>query len=183
MPKHTFIQRLARATFVGLCAAMAIGVSGAVSVRAMDRDETVTAAAPAHAHANVGLAYEWATSPLATERSSTKATPRPKAGSRIVRMEVTGYCPCKKCCGPEARGITASGKRVSYDRGRFVAADTRVLPFGTKLSVPGYHGGRAVEVIDRGGAIKGKKLDLYFPTHEAALQWGRRHVDVTVYAD
>ncbi len=180
MSKQSFIQRIAKATYVGLCAAMAIGVIGAVTVRAMDGNSPGIDRAPA----NVGLAYEFA-SPVGSTPSVTRVasdsakqeTPK----SRVVRMEVTAYCPCKKCCGPNAQGITASGKRVSYNKGRFVAADTKVLPFGTKLSVPGYHSGKAVEVIDKGGAIKGKKLDLYFPTHKAALQWGRQHVDVTVY--
>ena len=103
-------------------------------------------------------------------------------GPRIhtLRMEVTAYCPCTKCCGENAQGITASGRDVSYNNSRFVAADTSVLPFHTKLVIPGYHDGATVEVIDRGGAIKGNKLDLYFPTHEEALQWGRKWIDVTI---
>ncbi len=104
----------------------------------------------------------------------------PVKSVRKVLMEVTAYCPCRICCGPRARGITASGKRVSYAGGRFVAADTRVLPFGTLISIPGYHGGMAVEVIDRGGAIKGNKLDVYFPSHKAAKKWGRQKLWVTV---
>jgi 3D (Asp-Asp-Asp) domain-containing protein len=98
---------------------------------------------------------------------------------RVMLMEVTAYCPCKKCCGPKAQGITASGKHVSYNAGKFVAADTKVLPFGTKLDVPGY-GSAPVEVIDKGGAIKGNKLDVFFPTHQEALKWGRQWVNVTV---
>lgn len=98
---------------------------------------------------------------------------------RIIRMEVTAYCPCPKCCGENAQGITASGHDVSYNNSHFVAADTEVLPFGTKLVIPGYTGA-PVEVIDRGGAIKGNKLDVFFPTHEEALQWGRQFLDVTV---
>jgi 3D (Asp-Asp-Asp) domain-containing protein len=101
--------------------------------------------------------------------------------SHIMRMEVTAYCHCSKCCGPNAQGLTASGKPVSYNGGKFVAADTTVLGFGTQVVIPGYAGNAKVEVIDRGGAIKGKKLDLYFPTHEAALAWGRQQLDVTVY--
>jgi 3D (Asp-Asp-Asp) domain-containing protein len=98
---------------------------------------------------------------------------------RIIRMEVTAYCPCPRCCGENAQGITASGHDVSYNNSHFVAADTEVLPFGTKLVIPGYTGA-PVEVIDRGGAIKGNKLDVFFPTHEEALQWGRQFLDVTV---
>jgi 3D (Asp-Asp-Asp) domain-containing protein len=104
--------------------------------------------------------------------------PQHIANVRIVMMEVTAYCPCPKCCGPNAAGITASGKDVRYNAGRFVAADSS-LPFGTRLMIPGYDA-KPVEVIDRGGAIKGNKIDVFFPTHQQALQWGRRHIAVTV---
>src|SRR2546421_35130 len=77
----------------------------------------------------------------------------PAARGRVVWMEVTAYCPCKKCCGPRAQGVTASGRPVSHNGGRFVAADTRVLAFNTRVFVPGYADGAAVPVIDRGGAI------------------------------
>ena len=102
------------------------------------------------------------------------------SATREIWMEVTAYCPCTKCCGPQAMGLTASGKDVTYNDGRFVAADTTRLPFGTRLVVPGYGDGSPVEVIDRGGAIKGNKLDLFFPTHQEALEWGRKWVSVTV---
>jgi 3D (Asp-Asp-Asp) domain-containing protein len=95
-------------------------------------------------------------------------------------MEVTAYCSCTKCCGSKATGLTASGKLVTYNEGRFVAADTSMFPFGTKLSIPGYHDGGRVEVIDRGGAIKGNKIDVFFPNHEDAKRWGRKWVAVTI---
>lgn len=98
-------------------------------------------------------------------------------------MVVTAYCACTKCCGPAAQGLTASGKPVTHDGGRFVAADTAVLPFNTRLSIPGYYGGTPVRVLDRGGAIKGNRLDVFFPSHETALDWGRRTVDVTVVGE
>ncbi len=102
------------------------------------------------------------------------------ARPRTIEMEVTAYCPCTKCCGKNAQGITASGKRVSYNNGKFVAADTKVLPFGKKLLIPGYASDAPVEVIDRGGAIKGNKLDVYFSTHKEALKWGRQRLTVVV---
>jgi 3D (Asp-Asp-Asp) domain-containing protein len=99
---------------------------------------------------------------------------------RVLKMEVTAYCPCKKCCGKNAHGVTASGLHVTHNAGLFVAADTSMLPFHTKLFIPGYAGGKSVPVLDRGGAIKGNRLDVFFPTHEQALKWGRRVVEVTV---
>ena len=94
------------------------------------------------------------------------------------RMEVTGYCPCEKCCGkwanyPMSTRTTASGKLLKdliANGIKFCAADKSVK-FGTVFYVPGY--GRC-SVEDRGGAIKGGKLDLFFPKHSDALAWGRR---------
>jgi len=95
-------------------------------------------------------------------------------------MQVTAYCACKKCCGPKAHGMTASGLPISYNGGHFVAADAKLFKFGTQLVVPGYADGQPVEVIDRGGAIKGHHIDIYFPTHEQAKEWGRKWIQVTV---
>jgi 3D (Asp-Asp-Asp) domain-containing protein len=74
---------------------------------------------------------------------------------------------------------------VSTNGGKLVAADTRLLPYGSMLSIPGYDAGNVVPVLDCGGAIKGHRLDLLFPTHEQAIQWGKKKVLVTVweYAD
>ncbi|MFO7760942.1 MAG: 3D domain-containing protein [Thermodesulfobacteriota bacterium] len=59
-----------------------------------------------------------------------------------------------------------------------IAADTCYYPFGTLMHVPGYGWGR---VEDRGGAIKGpRRLDLYFDSHNHALQWGRQTKEVVI---
>jgi 3D (Asp-Asp-Asp) domain-containing protein len=99
---------------------------------------------------------------------------------RTMIMEVTAYCPCPRCCGPRAQGLTASGRHVSFNGGRFVAADTKLLKFNTRLLIPGYADGSPVQVVDRGGAIKGNKLDVFFPTHEEARRWGRQKLLVRV---
>lgn len=49
--------------------------------------------------------------------------------------------------------------------------------FGTKIEIKNL-GTFVVE--DRGGAINGNKLDIYFDTHQEALNWGRRTVYVKV---
>ena len=95
---------------------------------------------------------------------------------------VSAYCPCEKCCGIWAtKGINSKGQRVFGDQtvitpGALAVAAPPEIPFGSVLDVPGY--GRAV-VRDRGGAIKGNKLDLFFNTHQEALEWGRQFVPVT----
>lgn len=126
------------------------------------------------------------------------ARPRPPRGVRAetVMMTVTAYCPCGKCCGWERNwrfqpvynygpnkgqrkqvGVTASGTRA---RPGTIAADTRHYPFGTIMYIEGYGYGR---VEDRGGAIKGQSIDLYFRTHKQALEWGRKQMPVRVWRE
>lgn len=100
---------------------------------------------------------------------------------RTMRMLVTAYCPGECCCGEFADGITASGKSVFTNAGHLVAADTRILPFNSLLTIPGYDHANVVPVLDRGGKIKGLRLDVLFPTHAQAKQWGAQWVDVTVW--
>ena len=97
---------------------------------------------------------------------------------QTVHMRVTAYCPCSKCCGSYSDGVTASGHRISQGD-RFVAADKR-YPFGTEMVIPGYKNSQAVEVLDRGGAIRGNRLDVFFNSHQEALEWGVRHLDVKI---
>ncbi len=88
---------------------------------------------------------------------------------KAMQMVVTGYTPWDEGC----TGITASGKVADFG---MIAADTRVLPFGTKIYVPGYGIG---VVEDRGGAIKGNRLDLCYMSLTEAFKWGVR--DMMVY--
>lgn len=97
---------------------------------------------------------------------------------QVVRMRVTGYCACAKCCGKYSDGITASNHRIQKGD-VFVAAD-KFYRFGTDMIIPGYNNAKPVEVRDRGRAIKGNKLDLYFDTHSQAQKWGVKYLDVLV---
>jgi 3D (Asp-Asp-Asp) domain-containing protein len=110
---------------------------------------------------------------------------RPVRAVATLRMRVTAYSPDWRSCGASADGITASGYSVLTNGGFMVAADPRVLPLGSLVSVPGYDGGAVVPVLDTGGAIKGNRLDVLYPTHEVAMCWGVQDVDVVVweYAD
>jgi len=102
----------------------------------------------------------------------------PAAKKEIVRMLVTAYCPCAKCCGTGSPGITANGHKIQSGD-TFVAADKRYA-FGTEMVIPGYNKGQSVEVLDRGGAIKGNHIDVFFPTHQEALNWGVQNLDVEI---
>jgi 3D (Asp-Asp-Asp) domain-containing protein len=76
------------------------------------------------------------------------------------------------CC----RGASGMGTR----RGT-IAADPRVLPYGTRVYITGagsYDG--EYLVTDAGTAIKGNKIDVWVPTIHEARRFGRRNVKLTV---
>ena len=75
------------------------------------------------------------------------------------------------------RGRTASGQYVS--RG-LIAADPRVLPLGTRVRLDAGAWSGEYVVADTGGAIRGRKIDIWTPTSREALQFGRRAVKLTV---
>ncbi len=103
--------------------------------------------------------------------------PTDTSGFYFTKMTVTAYCPLKCCCGRYADSFTASGHKIQPGQGERFAAAPRQYPFGTMFEVPGY--GMA-ECRDRGGAIKGNKLDLYFDTHTEARAWGIKRLLVKV---
>ena len=107
------------------------------------------------------------------ETSRSASLPRTStASANGETYKITAYCSCSKCCG-KATGRTASGTQATA--GRTVAAPSR-FAFGTKLNI----GGQIYTVEDRGGAIKGNKIDIYVNSHSAALQWGVRYLPVSV---
>ncbi len=97
---------------------------------------------------------------------------------QIVPMRVTAYCPCEKCCGKYSNGQTACGHKIRPGDA-FVAADKK-YSFGTEIIIPGYENAAPIKVLDRGGAIRGTRLDVFFGSHEEALKWGVKHLDVKV---
>ena len=116
--------------------------------------------------------------PSALKQSETEVGHEPSGEWQTVRMRVTAYCACRKCCGKFADGITASGHKIR--RGdTFAAADKR-YSFGTEMIVAGYNNNKPIKVLDRGGAIRGNKLDVFFNSHSTARKWGVRYIDVKV---
>jgi 3D (Asp-Asp-Asp) domain-containing protein len=76
------------------------------------------------------------------------------------------------CC----RGASGMGVR----RGT-IAADPRILPYGTRVHLTGagsYDG--EYLVTDAGTAIKGNKIDVWVPTMNEARRFGRKNVRLTI---
>ena len=93
----------------------------------------------------------------------------------LLTLTVTAYCTCPVCCAPYADGITAAGAVAT--EGRTIAASPR-WKMGTVMYIKGV-GVRVVE--DRGEAITHGRLDVYFDSHEEALEFGVRELEVRVW--
>ena len=76
-------------------------------------------------------------------------------------------------CGT-GNGITSIGLQA---RVGIVAVDPNVIPYYTKLYIPGY--GIAI-AGDCGGAIDGNDVDVFVESYEEAIRWGRRNVEIYI---
>lgn len=90
----------------------------------------------------------------------------------------TAYCSCKQCCDKDPSdkwyGITATGKRAKWGT---VAVDKEVVSLGSKLVIEGFPD-TIFMAEDVGGAIKGKHIDLWFPSHSEAKEFGVQKIVV-----
>lgn len=90
--------------------------------------------------------------------------------NKVMTMEITAYTLAEG----SGTGLTSIGI-VPYEG--IVAVDPRVIPYYTKLYIPGY--GIAM-AGDTGGAIRGNRLDVFMHDWHRAIQWGRRTLDVYI---
>lgn len=75
------------------------------------------------------------------------------------------------------RGKTASGRYVSKG---IIAADPRILPLGSRVRLEAGPWSGEYLVADTGGAIRGRKIDIWTPSSREAMRFGRRKVKLTV---
>lgn len=112
----------------------------------------------------------------------TETVPEPEP--EWIEAVATAYCSCEICCGEWAlnrpNGIVYTASGAEAVQGVTIAADWSIYPPGTVLFVEGL--GEMV-VQDRGGAIQGQKIDVYFESHDDALQFGRQNVRFYIVND
>lgn len=124
------------------------------------------------------------TSLSAKEIIPLESAPEPEIES-LGEFVLTAYCPCVKCCGewsaehPSRVGTdyiqkTASGTIPTA--GRTIGVDPSVIPFGTTVIIFGHE----YVAEDRGGAIKGNRIDIFFDDHDEALEFGRQTAEVFI---
>ena len=75
------------------------------------------------------------------------------------------------------RGRTASGVNVSHG---IIAADPRVLPLGSRVRLEAGAWSGEYLVADTGGAIRGRKIDIWTSSSREAMRFGRRKVKLTI---
>lgn len=115
--------------------------------------------------------------PIVEEPTPQVETPVEPEPVCLGEFRTTAYCTCVKCCGiwssehPSRVGTdyvqrTKSGTIPTA--GRTVSVDPDVIPLGTAIIIDGH------EYIaeDTGNAVKGNTLDIYFDSHEAAVEYG-----------
>ena len=89
-------------------------------------------------------------------------------------VTATGYTHTDAGCDM----ITATGTTVHYGT---VAVDPRFIPYGTRMLIMSHDGERYYGIAtaeDCGGAIKRDKMDLYFPTYQECIEFGRRRCTI-----
>ncbi|MCM3612171.1 LysM peptidoglycan-binding domain-containing protein [Planococcus sp. MERTA32b] len=97
----------------------------------------------------------------------------PQSGKEMT-VSATAYTAfCTGCSGVTATGIDL---RANPNQ-KVIAVDPTVIPLGSTVWVEGY--GTAI-AGDTGGAIKGNKIDVFIPSRDAALQWGRKNVTIKI---
>lgn len=106
--------------------------------------------------------------------------------TQVFQAKVTAYCSCPKCCGvwskdhPSRQGTDYEQHTTSGTipvAGRTVAVDPDIIPLGSKILINDH------EYIaeDTGSGVKGNHIDIYFDSHEEALEWGVRTLEVQVF--
>ncbi len=89
-------------------------------------------------------------------------------------VTATGYTHTDAGCDM----VTSTGTTVHYGT---VAVDPRFIPYGTRMLIVSHDGERYYGIAtaeDCGGAIKRDRMDLYFPTYQECIEFGRRRCTI-----
>ena len=114
-----------------------------------------------------------------TEAAAASLTPAAVDNQKPGAAEIAASLPpvSYTATAYSLRGRTANGGLV---RRGVIAADRRVLPIGTLVRLEaGSYSGEYV-VADTGGAVRGRKIDIWVPSTSEAMRFGRRPVKLTV---
>lgn len=103
-------------------------------------------------------------------------SPKTAATTKPTEFKVSATAYTENCQG--CSGLTATGINLKMNPHlKVISVDPKIIPLGSKVSVEGY--GTAV-AGDTGGAIKGKKIDVFMPSLKQAENWGRKTVTIKI---
>ena len=112
----------------------------------------------------------------ATETTKEEEKSEEKEPTVVKTFKVTATAFTANCKG--CSGITSTGFNLKENPdAKIIAVDPDVIPLGTKVWVEGY--GEAI-AADKGGSIKGNKIDVFMSSTKQAINWGRRTVTVKI---
>lgn len=98
----------------------------------------------------------------------------------LGEFKLTAYCSCEICCGVWAEnrpnGVVYGSIGIPLTTNYSIAVDPDVIPYGTKVII----NGNTYEAQDCGGAINNNDIDIYFGSHEEALEFGVQYAEVFV---
>ncbi|SES40666.1 G5 and 3D domain-containing protein [Salipaludibacillus aurantiacus] len=109
-----------------------------------------------------------------SNRSGSSGNSSSSSGGNWETYTATAYtASCTGCSGVTATGIDLKANPDA----NVIAVDPAVIPLGSRVEVKGY--GTYI-AGDTGGAIKGKKIDIFIPDSNKVKSFGRRNVQVRV---
>ncbi|WP_155593138.1 LysM peptidoglycan-binding and 3D domain-containing protein [Lysinibacillus cavernae] len=121
-----------------------------------------------------------ATAPSTNNTASKENAPEATApstnntASKELIVEASAYtASCEGCSGVTATGINLK----TNPNAKVISVDPTVIPLGSKVYVEGY--GEAI-AGDTGGAIKGNRIDVFFPSQQDAINFGVKQLKITI---
>ncbi|MFK9092893.1 LysM peptidoglycan-binding domain-containing protein [Bacillus salipaludis] len=107
---------------------------------------------------------------IETSNSEEKVT-------KEITVQATAYtASCEGCSGTTATGVDL----IANQDAKVIAVDPTVIPLGSKVYVEGYG---VATAADTGGAIKGNRIDVFIPSEQDAINWGKKQVTVKILND
>ncbi|MFH0348753.1 ubiquitin-like domain-containing protein [Bacillus vallismortis] len=106
--------------------------------------------------------------------SKTVVSRSNESTGKVMTVSSTAYtASCSGCSGHTATGVNLKNN----PNAKVIAVDPNVIPLGSKVHVEGY--GYAI-AADTGSAIKGSKIDVFFPEKSSAYRWGNKTVKIKI---
>lgn len=99
------------------------------------------------------------------ETVETEEEPEPeREWHEVGKCRITHYCPCSRCCGQWANGITATG--TTAKEGRTIAVDPKIIPLGSEVMI------HDLVYIAEDTGVSGNAVDIYLNDHQHCLNEG-----------